>query len=162
MIKLPATEADYLSYQYDDSEKLRIRIETHQRFTVGDTDFNAALLEHIRPVAGQELLDVGCGPGLQHAVLRTQGLRVIGIDLSLGMLREARWAMSAGQYAQANALALPFRDKQFDRVLCSGVLYHVRDWMTALRAAPGYSERWPDHHQHKWTGCHAAHRRGAP
>jgi ubiquinone/menaquinone biosynthesis C-methylase UbiE len=35
-------------------------------------------------------------------------------------------------YAQGNAVALPFGDAQFDRVLCTGVLYHVRDWMAAL------------------------------
>ncbi|MDT5118514.1 MAG: hypothetical protein QOE30_4253 [Mycobacterium sp.] len=29
-------ESDYVGYQYDDSDKLRIRIETHARFTVGE------------------------------------------------------------------------------------------------------------------------------
>src|SRR5882762_2038210 len=90
VVSLPATEADYLRYQYDDSEKLRIRIETHERFTVGDADFNAVLIEHVQPVAGQWLLDVGCGPGLQHAPLQASGVRVTGVDVSMGMLREAR------------------------------------------------------------------------
>ena len=102
-MSLPATEADYLRYQYDDSEKLRIRIETHERFTVGDTEFNSALIEHIQPAAGQRLLDVGCSPGLQHALLQTHGLRVTGIDLSLGLLREVRSGNGTAQYAQANA-----------------------------------------------------------
>ena len=44
-MSLPATELVYLRYQHDDSEKLRIRIETHERFTVGDADFNAVLIE---------------------------------------------------------------------------------------------------------------------
>jgi ubiquinone/menaquinone biosynthesis C-methylase UbiE len=132
-VNLPATESDYVRYQYDDSEKLRIRIETHERFTVGETDFIATLLQHIQPAPGLHLLDVGCGPGEQHALLQTRGMRVTGVDLSFGMLREARTAHRPMGYAQGNAVALPFADAQFDRVLCSGVLYHVRDWMAALR-----------------------------
>jgi 2-polyprenyl-3-methyl-5-hydroxy-6-metoxy-1,4-benzoquinol methylase len=131
-MNLPATESGYLRYQYDDSEKLRIRIETHERFTVGETDFNATLLEHIQPVPSLHLLDVGCGPGVQHGLLQTHGMRVTGVDMSFGMLREAGAAHRQLGYAQGNAVALPFGDTQFDRVLCNGVLYHVRDWMAAL------------------------------
>ena len=75
-MSLPATDSGYLKYQYDDSEKLRIRIDTHARFTVGERDFNATLLERLQPTEGQHLLDVGCGPGLQHALLVSRGLRL--------------------------------------------------------------------------------------
>jgi ubiquinone/menaquinone biosynthesis C-methylase UbiE len=131
-MNLPPTESDYLKYQYDDSEKLRIRIETHERYTVGEADFNATLLKHIQPVAGLHLLDVGCGPHVQHALLQAHGLRVSGVDMSFGMLRDARTAHRQTGYAQANAVALPFGHAQFDRVLCSGVLYQVRHRIAAL------------------------------
>ena len=131
-MSLPATDSGYLKYQYDDSEKLRIRIDTHARFTVGERDFNATLLERLQPTEGQHLLDVGCGPGLQHALLVSQGLKVTGVDLSFGMVGEAKAATPRARYAQANASRLPFPDAQFDQVLCIGVLYHVQDWMPAL------------------------------
>jgi ubiquinone/menaquinone biosynthesis C-methylase UbiE len=88
------------------------------------TASGATLLEQIHPVPGLRLSDVGCGPGVQHALLHTHGVRISGVDLSFGMLREARAAHRQMGYAQANAVALPFGDAQFDRVLCNGVLYH--------------------------------------
>ncbi len=131
---IPSTDATYLTYQYDDSEKLRIRIETHQRYTAGDDDYPGTLVRHIRPAAGLRLLDVGCGPGELHQVLSPLGVNITGIDRSFGMLREATVGPgpAGNRFAQADAVALPFRDAQFERVVAIGVLYHVRDWPTAL------------------------------
>jgi SAM-dependent methyltransferase len=53
------------------------------------------------------------------------------------MVREARLTGARLQptpwFAQADAQALPFKQGTFDRVLCAGVLYHVRDCERALR-----------------------------
>ena len=43
----PSTDAGYLDYQYDDSARLRIRAETHRRFTFGEEDFAATELRHL-------------------------------------------------------------------------------------------------------------------
>src|SRR5581483_8111164 len=56
---------------------------------------------------------------------------IVGIDTSLGMVREARTPVA--QVLQADAQALPFADAAFDRVLAAHMLYHVPDQELALR-----------------------------
>jgi SAM-dependent methyltransferase len=58
---------------------------------------------------------------------------VVGIDRSFGMVREAVSSVGRAGFAQADIGALPFGDATFDRVAALGVLYHVRDWRSALQ-----------------------------
>lgn len=119
-------EPAYVRHQYADDERLRIRIETHERFSENKTPFVGWVLERVGAVPGQQLLDVGSGPGQYHAALR--GIRVVSLDLSLGMLERAR-----GARVQADAQALPFADGSFDRVMANHVLYHLSDMGRGLR-----------------------------
>ena len=64
--------------------------------TVGEVDF---LVEHLRLAAGQRILDLGCGTGRHALELARRGCHVTGVDLSDGMLAQAR------QRAQAEGLA---------------------------------------------------------
>jgi ubiquinone/menaquinone biosynthesis C-methylase UbiE len=128
-----STDPEYVAYQYADSEKLRIRIETHQRYTVGEDDFQATELQHLQVRPGQQLLDVGCGHGRLNGVLAPMAVKVVGLDRSSGMLREAQSAAPSASWVCGDAIALPFPDGQFDRVAALGVLYHVRDWPRALQ-----------------------------
>jgi SAM-dependent methyltransferase len=128
----PFTDTSYLDYQYADSEKLRIRLEIHRRYTEGDDDYVAVELGHIAPRTGLRVLDVGCGPGRVAAILRDTGVTDFGLDTAAGLLREAH-SHASGQYVQADARALPIADARFDRVLSLNALYHVSDWQQALR-----------------------------
>ncbi len=132
-----ATDPAYLRYQYADSEKLRIRAETHRLYSERQDDFAAWVLGHVAPASGQALLDVGCGHGAYHAALCASGVRIVGVDASLGMVREARrHALDGGlvvSVAQGSAEAIPLRDGAFDRVLAAHMLYHVPDQARALR-----------------------------
>lgn len=70
------------------------------------------LVTLLRLPAGSRILDVGCGTG-RHAVrLAKRGYRVTGIDLSAGMLAEARRAASeanvAVDWVQGNAASTSF------------------------------------------------------
>jgi SAM-dependent methyltransferase len=132
------TDRDFVVDQYSDAAKLRIRIETHQRYSHGDTDRildDATQALHLSP--GLRMLDVGCGAGGWHARATQAGARLVGVDLMHGMVREARLAGADLQptplLCLADAQALPFSDATFDRVLCAGVLYHVADCERALR-----------------------------
>jgi SAM-dependent methyltransferase len=63
------------------------------------------VLERLQPRAGELVLDVGCGSGRLTAELAARGARVVGVDRSLNMLREARRKIPV---VRADALALPF------------------------------------------------------
>jgi SAM-dependent methyltransferase len=73
------------------------------------------------------LLDVGCGNGYAVREWRDQGLDAVGVDISL--YRLSRWVSehpaSSRPFVIADAIALPFRDGVFDRVVSSGMIEHV-------------------------------------
>jgi SAM-dependent methyltransferase len=73
-------------------------------------------------VSGRDVLEVGCGSAPCARWLAEQGARVVGLDLSAGMLRYAAAAGDATGLAvplvRANAERLPFATGSFD-IACS-------------------------------------------
>ncbi len=135
----PSVDPEYLRFQYGDNERLRVRIETHRRYSERPDDFVDWALGHAALRPGQRLLDVGCGDGGCHAPLCRRGVRVVGLDRSAGMVRAARQraiAEAAGPPApvlQGDAQALPIGNACVDRALAAHMLYHVPDVRAALR-----------------------------
>ena len=84
-------------------------------------------------VRGQEVLEIGLGFGTVGDLLARAGAVYHGADISPGpvaMMRERlRMAGIAGveRVQQANALALPYEDGTFDRVVSIGCLHHTGD-----------------------------------
>jgi len=73
-------------------------------------------------VAGQRVLDAGCGAGRHARALAARGLAVIGLDLSGDLLSAAvrdgeTVALATPRYVRADLRALPFADASFDGVL---------------------------------------------
>jgi ubiquinone/menaquinone biosynthesis C-methylase UbiE len=74
------------------------------------------------------VLDVGCGTGNYAAVLgAATGCCMSGVEPSARMLERAREAVAWEALAQGSAEALPFADAEFDVVMSSDVIHHVRD-----------------------------------
>lgn len=86
-------------------------------------DLEAELVARYAP-AGR-VLEAGCGTGQILARLGRAGVRAVGVDLSSGMLRQAR--SRARALVRGDLTALPFGDGQFDAVCCFKVLAHVPD-----------------------------------
>jgi ubiquinone/menaquinone biosynthesis C-methylase UbiE len=82
---------------------------------------------------GEVVLDAGCGTGWLAAGLRRAApqVRVVGVDLSAGMLDRARTA-GAWPLLQADAQRLPLGDASVDLVVGRGVLHHLPDVPAAL------------------------------
>ncbi len=128
----------FLSQQYADSENFRVRVETHLRYGERTSDtFAEWLLTHIAADHHMLIADVGCGPGNYHPALVSTGARVVALDLSPGMARDAREQAATNGYALdvivASAEHLPLRPSAFDRVMANHMLYHVPDQAAALR-----------------------------
>ena len=77
---------------------------------------------------GQRVLDLGCGWAYGTLWARAIGCTVAGVDLGMDQLRWARRALDGGEglgLTNANAKALPFRDRSFDRAFSVEMLEHV-------------------------------------
>lgn len=117
-----------------------------------DNDWHVRYAERLvslaTPTVGMTVLDAACGTGLATtAVARAVGEsgRVVGVDISSGMLRRAIATIQAAglrniELIRADATDLArFPDESFDLVLCSaGLLYlpvdvALREWYRLLR-----------------------------
>lgn len=81
---------------------------------------------------GQRLLEVGCAAGFLTRGLAACVARYVGVDLSRAALDVARsLGLDGTRFAQADAVALPFVDGTFDRVICYDVFTNIAEWTTA-------------------------------
>ena len=107
-----------------------------QRYT---RDTLRETLARIGPEAPRAVLDIACGTGTLLAEIgkRTEmDARVAGVDLSRGMLAEARRKLNARAIvAAADAARLPFRDAAFDVAVSVSALHHWGDPRAVLREA---------------------------
>jgi ubiquinone/menaquinone biosynthesis C-methylase UbiE/uncharacterized protein YbaR (Trm112 family) len=91
--------------------------------------FSVDLLRRLEPQKRSSILDLACGPGLSSCPLAAQTSGwVIGFDLSLPMLRQARKkAARSGLrnliFVRGSAFRLPFLNEALDAILCSGALH---------------------------------------
>lgn len=77
-------------------------------------------------------LDFGCGPGNVLGWLRGFQATQIGLDVSIGNLRNAR-KNTGCLVVCGNAANMPFADGAIDLVTESSALHHINDWKSAIR-----------------------------
>ncbi len=89
-------------------------------------------LAELRP--GARILEIGVGTGANLPLLRARaaGAEIWGADLSIGMIRHARFRADGTHLVLADAHALPFADGVFDRVFHVGAMGSFRDPRQAL------------------------------
>ncbi|MHB8645613.1 MAG: class I SAM-dependent methyltransferase [Thermomicrobiales bacterium] len=126
-----------VKHQYETTDLLRTRVETHARYSERQIDLDAACVRALGLTGGESLLDVGCGPGAFPRYLRAHGHtgRLAGLDQSAAMIAEATEA-AAGlgiEWFRGEANALPFPDGAFAVISARHMLYHVPDIPGALR-----------------------------
>lgn len=82
-----------------------------------------------------DVLDAPCGAGRLRNAITASGAGWTGVDVSHEMLI-AHPQDDRGRLARASVAALPFRERQFDAVVCCRFLHHLRD-ADALDRATG-------------------------
>lgn len=82
---------------------------------------------------GQEVADIGCGPGRATIFLSRLGMNVCAVDLSLSSLVLAQKRAPNACFINASNLNLPFNDMSFDVVVSDGVIHHTPDACNAFR-----------------------------
>jgi SAM-dependent methyltransferase len=148
VVRRAMTSADsvFASRRWWDADAENYQAE-HGAF-LGDDDFvwcperlreaDARLLGSAEELAGARVLEVGCGAASCSRWLVSQGASAIGLDLSAGMLRQARLASDRTgtrvPLVRAGAEQLPFGNDVFD-LACSafGAVPFVADTARVMR-----------------------------
>jgi len=126
--------------EFDDAASRRLEAVYRTADVVGQ---RRAVIAALRLRPGERVLDIGSGPGMlaseMAAVVAPRG-SVHGVDISPSMLALARGrppppGAPSPEYAQADALAMPFADASFDAVASTQVYEYVDDMPAALAEA---------------------------
>lgn len=118
---------------------------THRSNNYDEGDFHPRiahrLIECVEIHKKQKILDIATGTGLvalEAAQLVGSEGKVVGVDISTGMLDQAKRKIEAAglsniELRQADAEALEFPENSFDRVLCCSALPLITNLQASLR-----------------------------
>lgn len=107
-----------------------------------DRRWRAYVVKRARPPDNERVLDVATGTGLlaaDFARVISRGGYVVGVDLTLSMLKTARWRLKTKELGEkvdwvfARAENLPFRDCSFGSASISLALRNVSDAQMTFR-----------------------------
>ena len=107
---------EWFRHFFDASYVAALREEKPFRQTRLEVDF---VLRSLRPPEGARILDLPCGYGRHAALLARRGFRVVGVDLSIAMLAEARRRSTEGprlRFRRGDMRRITYR-AEFDAVI---------------------------------------------
>lgn len=95
---------------------------------IGGDARSAYTREYVRPVPGQRIVDIGCGPADIVSELPA-GVEYVGIDMSPEYIdaARARFGDRASFHCQSISSELGVRLGRFDIAMANGVLHHLDD-----------------------------------
>jgi len=115
-------------------------------------DLEEWIIGHVRPAAGQRVLDLGCGRGKQIFALAPMvlpGGSLLGLDVSPDAVSDVRRRAAAEGHEHVAAIECGLDDclahlagRSFERILSTYAIYYARDMVGLIRAlrehlAPG-------------------------
>lgn len=108
----------------------------HSFFTAAKAEtLHEVVTTRLHGIADLSLLDVGCGTGEIHPLIRKMFGRICGTDVSTASIAQARIRNPDVQYDAYTGDALPYDSASFDLALAICVLHHVpsSQWVGFLR-----------------------------
>jgi demethylmenaquinone methyltransferase/2-methoxy-6-polyprenyl-1,4-benzoquinol methylase len=107
---------------------------TNDVLSLGQTRrWRHAVVAALDPQPGERILDLAAGTGTSTKPLKDAGADAVACDFSAGMIEVGRKRYPDLTFVQGDALALPFKDGEFDKVTMSFGLRNVNDTALALR-----------------------------
>jgi ubiquinone/menaquinone biosynthesis C-methylase UbiE len=94
---------------------------------VANTETLEKLIRLLHVGSDSVILDMGCGTGNYTDALRRVAKSVIGIDLSIGMLEQARAKFTDLLLICGDVTSMPFKPESFDAAFAVQVLHHVKE-----------------------------------
>ena len=122
-----------LKSQYQDAGNISARIRLHRDYSVNKQGWFPWVLEQCGITSGMHVLELGCGNGalwVENKECVPNGVQVVLSDLSEGMIRDARRAVTeqAGfSFATFDCHSIPYEDASFDLVIANHVLFYCED-----------------------------------
>jgi ubiquinone/menaquinone biosynthesis C-methylase UbiE len=115
------------SIDYDSVSKV------YDQVRIGDPEMIFHLLEEFSPRSGSLVLDVGCGTANNTLLFqKSTDAQMVGLDLSGGMLAEAKHKADVISFVQAPAGLMPFPSNTFNMVFMTEVIHHLSDAASAI------------------------------
>lgn len=107
------------------------------------------ILQKIKDIKPQSILEIGCGFGRNIKFLIDNGVipkKITGVDISQKMLKKAKQYINTSdvRLVISDIHKLPFSDKSFDLVLLHGILMHVskQNIEVALKEVFRVTNKW--------------------
>jgi ubiquinone/menaquinone biosynthesis C-methylase UbiE len=126
---------------YDSLEEGTYFKASHSRFLLRRWWRNSkdrSIVKALELKSSSTVLDVGCGDGVLATTISGSVTYVCGIELGIRAVRFANnrknlLRLRNVDFVRGDCRALPFKDRSFNRIVCSEVLEHVRAPRRALR-----------------------------
>ena len=114
--------ASSFGYQWN---KYRVtQLDSYSGTSISRDRLKQIMGESFKDLKGKKVLEAGCGAGRFTEVLLSEGAQVFAVDLSTAVDANYKNFNSHSNYfvCQGDILKLPVKSKQFDYVICIGVL----------------------------------------